>query len=190
MGYFKYLLFITLLTAVIKKMNRSKKQLWYYVPLFINFIIATCFFKGNSQTLYNDFVVGSLLLLNIFIYLFFNPHYYNKLFQFSETNIISILLILMPFALMLGTNNQFYYTTSQTMCFSISGAILLFFYNSTIDKYYLPVTTLFVCGFIFSVVYNGGVKTPYRQNNLLEKNMPIHFHPDIEGSGNIFVLAI
>lgn len=181
LGYFNYLLFIALLTAVIKKFNKSKRQIWLYIPLFINFSVAVWFFKGNSQTLYNDFIVGSLLLFNIFIYLFFNPHYYNKLFQFSETNIISILLILMPLALMLGTNNQFYYTTSQTMCFSMSGAIILFFYNSKIDNYYLSLTTLFVCGFIFSVNYYGAVKTPYRQTSLLKKNMPIYFHPSIDG---------
>jgi len=181
LNYLSYLVIIILLTIGISKFNKSKNQIINYIPILLNLGFALLFFKGNSQNLYNDFMVFCLLILNGFIYIIFNKSSLVKINYFSEIHIISFILMVLPVGLMLGTNNMFYYTASQTMCFSLAGIILLMSCKSKIDFFYLPISSVFVCAFVFSVDYFGAVKTPYRQGNLFEKNIPIHFHPYLDG---------
>jgi len=181
LNYLSYLVIIILLTIGISKFNKSKNQIINYIPILLNLGFALLFFKGNSQNLYNDFMVFCLLILNGFIYIILNKSSLVKINYFSEIHIISFILMLLPVGLMLGTNNMFYYTASQTMCFSLAGIILLMSCKSKIDFFYLPISSVFVCAFVFSIDYFGAVRTPYRQGNLLEKNIPIHFHPYLDG---------
>ena len=181
LNYLSYLVIIILLTIGISKFNKSKNQIINYIPILLNLGFAITFFKGNSQNLYNDFMVFCLLILNGFIYIILNKSSLVKINYFSEIHIISFILMILPVGLMLGTNNMFYYTASQSMCFSLAGIILLMSCKSEIDFFYLPISSVFVCAFVFSVDYFGAVKTPYRQSNLLEKNIPINFHPYLDG---------
>lgn len=181
LGYIKFELAIVLLTVLIYRFNQKKRLLINYLPILINCIAACFFFIGNSQNLYNDFIVIGLLMMNVIIYVAFNRDRVAKEAMFSEINVVVFLLILTPILLMIGTNNLFYYTASQTSCFCIAGLIILVTNTRKVDHVFVPLMSVLVCAFALSVNYNGAIKTPYRQNNLLEKKFPIHFHPSIDG---------
>jgi hypothetical protein len=82
---------------------------------------------------------------------------------------------------MLGTDNQFYYTTSQTIVFSIMAVIIYQLYAKLLNIYFLAWQSTVICVFISCILYQGTIKTPYRQNNLLLKTFPLHFSEPIDG---------
>jgi hypothetical protein len=94
---------------------------------------------------------------------------------------IIIFLLLTPFLLMLGTDNQFYYTSSQTMVFSIMAFLIYQIYARQLNLYFLALQSSVICIFIFCVLYQGAVKTPYRQYDLQVKSYPMHFSEPLEG---------
>ena len=181
MGYIKWMLGVILLTALIYRFNARKNVLLNYLPIFINCAVSCFFFKGNSQNLYNDFLVMMILIMNVIIYIQFNKDKFSKAVVFSEMNLIALFLMITPVLLMIGTNNLFYYTTSQTCCFCFAGLIIFIVKTKKMDSFFIPLMSVIVCAFVLSVIYHGAIKTPYRQNNLLDKKFPIHFHPSIDG---------
>ncbi len=181
LGYVYYLIAICASVWAIKKWNKKSHKLIYYLPIVLNFSMAVYFFKGNSVQLHNDFCVGGLFLFNVLIYYyFFKIPSFNRVL-FSENWTVIIILLISPFALMLGTNNLFYYTTSQIFCLSIAGAMLGLFCFSKLDAFFLPLLSLFVCAFVFTATYTGGVKNPYRQEMLTLKNYPLSSDPMLKG---------
>jgi hypothetical protein len=99
----------------------------------------------------------------------------------KEFAFIIIFLFVVPFLLMLGTDNLFYYTSSQTMVFSIIAVIIYQLYAKQLNVYFLALQSSILCLFIICVLYQGGIKTPYRQTNLLVKSYPMHFSEPIDG---------
>lgn len=173
-----YLLFegaIILLAVLFKRTNSSFKTLFFYMIIAINCLALFFFRKGNGAELYNDFVAGSLILINFGLYVYFFGSQ-----QKNKDLILWSCLMLLPFGLMLGTNNEFYYTSSQLMIFAFGG-MLLHLLATKSDQLFLSLNGLFMSVFICIVLYNGAVKAPYRQNDLANKTYPLLFSEEIKG---------
>ena len=91
---------------------------------------------------------------------------------------------------MLGTNNAFYYSVSPTMVFAFAGILVYLVKSKTNYTLYLAYYSLVSCLFILSILYFGGIKKPYKQESLIDKNYPLSFNPLIKGvyeSRNTFI---
>jgi hypothetical protein len=181
LNYVYYVIIVCCMVWAIRKWNKSQNPWLYYLPLLLNFSVAAYFFKGNSEQLHNDFCVGSLFLFNVFIYYYFFKTNSSSRFVLSENVVVIMILLISPFALMLGTNNLFYYTTSQMVCLSIAGGLVGLFCFSKLDEFILPLATVFICAFVFTATYIGGVKKPYRQESLILKNYPLSSDASLTG---------
>jgi len=180
----KYILFellIVLLTIISKKLFIQYKNFTTGIILLANYAFAGCFFKGNSVELYNDFVVASVLIMNVILFSYL--YYENIGFPLpkKEFALIIFFLFVIPFLLMLGTDNLFYYTTSQTMVFTMIAILIYQIYLRQLSVIFLALHCSIICVFIICILYQGAVKRPYRQKNLMLKTYPIHFSEPIEG---------
>ncbi len=174
-------LLVIVLSVIIKKHVRVYKNVVIYIPLVINYYLSTLFFEGNSAVLYNDFLVASLFIINVFLFVYLSSEQKEPVFLKRDYILIIVALFLMPIGLMLGTNNLFYYTTSQTMIFSIIASLIFLIITKQLSLTFLVLKTTMISVFALSVLYHGAVKNPYRQNNLLEKNYPLHFTDQLNG---------
>lgn len=174
-------LLVLLSALIIKKYLKVFRQGAFYLLLSFNFFMSTFFYKGNSLELYNDFMVATLFIINAFLLIYMFSNNLKQLIPKREFGLITLFLFAAPFFLMLGTDNIFYYTTSQTMVFSIMAIIIYLIYTKQLNIYFLAINSCVMCVFIVSVLYQGAVKTPYRQDNLLAKNYPMHFSEPING---------
>lgn len=173
---------LVILTAVIvKKYVTVYKTAFIFLVIIFNYYLSSFFFKGNSVALYNDFIAGSIFIINIFLFVFMANEKESLVFPRKEEVIIVTSLFVMPVCLMLGTNNLFYYTSSQTMVFSIIAALIYLIYSNQLNASFLAIKCVVVCIFILSILKQGAVETPYRQNNLLAKKYPLHFSEALNG---------
>lgn len=182
-------LIILLLIAGIISLYKLKKiastnnnPLKYALLLFI-FLLSIPFLKGNGGISFNDFVIGSILLCNafLFIYLFKNQLATVNRKLPVQIKIIIALLLAMPILLMLGTNNAFYYSTSPTMVFAIAAALIAIICSGIDSIKFLAIFNNVVCVFIMCILYFGVIKHPYKQTDLAYKNYPLHSNKLTEG---------
>jgi len=176
-----YELVVILLAVIIRKYAVAYKTTLAYLLLTGNYIFSFLFFKGNSVVLYNDFMAGSIFIINVlvFIYMFYDKA--KDLLPKKDLVLVIFFLLITPMCLMLGTDNQFYYTCSQTMMFSIIAVVVYLICVNKKELYLLALKSLVICLFIVSILYQGGLTTPYRQSNLLAKNYPLHFTEPLNG---------
>ena len=172
---------LVLLSVLVKLLLHKYKTMAACLILLTNYAFASTFFKGNSVELYNDFMAATILIINsfLFTYLFYEKR--GLPLPKKDFAFIIIFLLLTPFLLMLGTDNQFYYTSSQTMVFSIMAILIYQIYARQLNLYFLALQSSVICIFIFCILYQGAVKTPYRQNDLQVKSYPMHFSEPLEG---------
>ena len=179
--YILFELLVVLLAVITKMLLHKYKALAASGILLVNYVFASYFFKGNSVELYNDFMAATLLIINAFLFTYLFYENRGLPLPKKEFGFIIFFLFVIPFLLMLGTDNQFYYTTSQTMVFSIVAVIIYQLYAKQLNVYFLAWQSSVICVFISCILYQGAVKTPYRQNNLLLKTFPMHFSEPIDG---------
>ena len=179
--YILFELLVVLLAVITKMLLHKYKALAASGILLVNYVFASYFFKGNSVELYNDFMAATLLIINAFLFTYLLYENRGLPLPKKEFGFIIFFLFVIPFLLMLGTDNQFYYTTSQTMVFSIVAVIIYQLYAKQLNVYFLAWQSSVICVFISCILYQGAVKTPYRQNNLLLKTFPMHFSEPIDG---------
>jgi hypothetical protein len=179
--YILFELLVVLLAVITKMLLHKYKALAASGILLVNYVFASYFFKGNSVELYNDFMAATLLIINAFLFTYLLYENRGLPLPKKEFGFIIFFLFVIPFLLMLGTDNQFYYTTSQTMAFSIVAVIIYQLYAKQLNVYFLAWQSSVICVFISCILYQGAVKTPYRQNNLLLKTFPMHFSEPIDG---------
>lgn len=163
------------LAILMKRINFNFKTSIFYFLLLLNYTLMFLFRNGNGFELYNDFMAGSIVLINIGLYVY--------MFGTQKTGWSSILwwcLMLMPVGLMLGTNNEFYYTVSQLMIFAVAGMLLLFASGAN-NLNFLSITGAVISVFVVCVLYSGAVKHPYRQSDLTAKAIPLSFSKEIDG---------
>ena len=180
----KYILFellIVLLAVISKKLLKQYKSFITGIILLANYAFAGCFFKGNSVELYNDFIVASIFIMNVILFIYFYRENVGLPWPKKEFALIIFFLFVIPFLLMLGTDNLFYYTTSQTMVFTMIAITIYQIYLRQLSVSFLAFHCSIICIFIICILYQGAVITPYRQNNLSLKTYPIHFSEPIDG---------
>ncbi len=163
------------LAILIKRINSKLETYGFYLLLAINYGLMFLFRKGNGTELYNDFMAGCLILINMALYVYM----FGKQRSGLENTLVWCLL-LMPFGLMFGTNNEFYYTVSQLMVFAVAG-MLLFLAATGNGFVFSGITAVVISFFVVNVLYSGAVKNPYRQSNLDEKTYPLNFSSEIKG---------
>ncbi|MDZ4664852.1 MAG: hypothetical protein SGJ15_08260 [Bacteroidota bacterium] len=135
--------------------------------IILNTYFTWNYLKGNSYDVSNEFKVFAVFAFNCFatIILFFTGKHDLK------SALIPILLILTPFMLAAGTSNSIFYTSSQLFVLSIAGLFLLLLrINKSEMELYYVYSFAFITFFVGSFLYNGMIKTPYRQTNLSEKS--------------------
>ena len=161
----------------IKQHTIYQKYVYTYIIFTIGFLMCLPFFKGNGHKTYNDFIAVGLLILNPFLFVYFNGTSSFKITTFfkNDISIVITVLVLTPILLMIGTNNAFYYSTSPTMVFAFCGVLIYLVKSKTKYTTYLSLFSLVSCLFVMSILYFGGIKKPYRQTNLNDKTYPIHF---------------
>jgi hypothetical protein len=179
--YILFELLVVLLAVITKMLLHKYKALAASGILLANYVFASYFFKGNSVELYNDFMAATLLIINAFLFTYLFYENRGLPLPKKEFGFIIFFLFVIPFLLMLGTDNQFYYTTSQTIVFSIMAVIIYQLYAKLLNIYFLAWQSTVICVFISCILYQGTIKTPYRQNNLLLKTFPLHFSEPIDG---------
>jgi hypothetical protein len=172
---------VFLVAVVIRGYLKKYKTPVSFLLLVINYSLSVFFFKGNSAVLHNDFVAAAIFIITalLFIYLFSDPS--EKWLPKKEIFLITAFLFITPFFLMLGTDNMFYYTSSQTMVFSIIAIIIFIISKNKLNENFLALKCLVMCLFIVSILYRGGLTKPYRQDNLLLKTYPLHFTRQVDG---------
>lgn len=170
-------LIIFLVAIILKKINSKYKVVFSFLLIIVNLSFVFLFIKGNGEVLYNDFLAGTLFLLSFILYVYLKESSDVKLSK--EVLVLLILLFLLPFFLMLGTNNEFYYTVSHTMMFAVMSAVLYAAATGRLDSGYLSLKCIFVCVFILGVLYFGAVKNPYRQFDLTKKHYTLNFTEEI-----------
>lgn len=183
------------LLSSIKKNTTPKKQVYSYLLFVFVFMLCLPFCKGNGHKTFNDFIAVGLLLANVFlfVYLYQSTSWKVSTFFKNDSYMVITVLVLMPVLLMLGTNNAFYYSTSPTMVFAFSGALVYLMISKTQHTFYLSMFNMVCCLFLVSILYFGGIKKPYKQSNLNDKNYPLSFNPLLKGiyeSRDVFVDAM
>jgi hypothetical protein len=174
-------LIVILFSVITKKYIERHKWLAASGILVVNYAFIILFSKGNSAELYNDFIASVIMVINtiLFIYMFYKgvamptPR--------KEFALVLFFTSIAPFCLMLGTDNQFYYTTSQTAVFLIIGAVIYLIYSKLLNDYFLALKACVICLFVVSIFYHGAVKEPYRQANLFQKKYPLTFTKPLDG---------
>lgn len=181
-------LIIFLVAIVIKKYFSKYKIYTSVLLLLFNFSFLLLFIKGNGDKLYNDFLGVSIFIINtfLFVYIFNKPDNSNKSyfgsFKKKEELFLICSLLLMPIGLMIGTNNDFYYTTSQTSIFAVIGVIVFLIIKKTpFQLDFIAFKTVLFSFFVLGVLYFGAIKNPYRQFDLANKNYPINFSKELDG---------
>lgn len=176
----------------IKNNTSPRKYIYCYSLLIAELLFSLLFIKGNGYKTYNDFISVFIFIVNpyLFVYLFKYNNETILLFFKNELNVVILTLLITPVLLMLGTNNAFYYSISPTMVFAFSSSLiyLLKLNKNCVD--YLSVYNITVCLFILTILYFGGIKKPYRQTDLNDKNYPLTFSPLLKGiseSKNAFI---
>ncbi len=171
------------LLSSIKKNTTAKKQVYSYLLFVFGFMLCIPFCKGNGHKTFNDFIAVGLLLANVFlfVYLYQSSSWKVSMFFKNDCNMVIMVLLLMPILLMLGTNNAFYYSTSPTMVFAFSGALIYLVISKTNYTFYLSLFNMVSCLFLVSILYFGGIKKPYKQSNLNDKHYPLSFNPLLKG---------
>ena len=167
----------------IKKNTTPKKQVYSYLLFVVGFMLCLPFCKGNGYKTFNDFIAVGLLLANVFlfVYLYRSTTWKVSAFFKNDSYMVIIVLLLMPVLLMLGTNNAFYYSTSPTMVFAFSGVMVYLAVSKTQYSFYLSLFNMVSCLYIVSILYFGGIKKPYKQCALADKNYPVDFSPLLKG---------
>ena len=135
--YILFELLVVLLAVITKMLLHKYKALAASGILLVNYVFASYFFKGNSVELYNDFMAATLLIINAFLFTYLLYENRGLPLPKKEFGFIILFLFVIPFLLMLGTDNQFYYTTSQTMVFSIVAVIIYQLYAKQLNVYFL-----------------------------------------------------
>lgn len=180
---------VVFLVAILIKKYFSKYKIHLLTSLLIvNFSFSLFFIKGNGDKLYNDFLGVSIFIINTFLFLYvFNETDNRKksqvesLRKYDELFLI-VSLLLMPIGLMIGTNNDFYYTTSQTAIFPIIGVIIFLIIRKTqFHLNFIAFKSILFSFFILGVLYFGAIKKPYRQFDLTCKNYPLNFSKELNG---------
>ena len=171
------------LAIKMKQITTYKKHVYTYIVFTIGFLMCLPFCKGNGHKTYNDFIAVGLLILNPFLFVYFNGTSSLKITTFFKNDIYIVItvLVLMHVLLMIGTNNAFYYSTSPTMVFAFSGVLIYLVMSKTKYTTYLSLFSLVSCLFVLSILYFGGIKKPYRQTNLNDKTYPLSFGPLLKG---------
>jgi hypothetical protein len=166
-------LFVLLSAFYLQKIfrNSNLSLSMFFGLIVLNFIAASKFVKGNSVGLPNDFLMEMIFILNTFYYIIYvrqakGPDIFKMKRPFV---ILTGLLFVMPFFCMFGTNNPFYYTASHFFIFFVGAIVLLILPNKKDPTLILSVLSLFLCVGITISLWNGAVKTPYRQADLTEK---------------------
>ena len=167
---------------VIKKYFYAKRNSLSIVLIVIHFAMLLKYFKGNGSTLYNDFLAGSILLTNTlaYAYIHFDKENTTK-HNYFEYLFITLYLLALPFGLMFGTNNDFYYTTSQFMVFEALACFAIIVIITQNKIWYLGISTVIVAFFVLSVLYFGAIKTPYRELDLTKKTELLHYTNELKG---------
>lgn len=164
---------------IIKRFNSNFKTFFSFLLIIINLSFSFWFIKGNGEALYNDFLAGTIFLLTFILYVYLKETSDAK--PGKEVYVLAALLFLAPFCLMLGTNNDFYYTVSHTMLFVVMALVLYAASTGKLNSGYLSLKSLFVCAFISGILYYGAVKNPYRQFDLTKKHYTLNFTKEING---------
>ena len=159
----------------IKKLASTNKLYLKYSLLVFMLLSIVPFFKGNGGISYNDFMFGSIIIFNtfLFVYLFREKTDTKKTYS-KEILYFIVALYITPVLLMLGTNNAFYYSISPTMVFAITASLIYILHYKINYSLYFPLLNIAICVFMLSILYFGVIKHPYRQTSLLDKKYPLH----------------
>jgi hypothetical protein len=126
------------------------------------------FLPGNSQALHYNFTIQLIFLVctvNYFSFAERGVHQSGRMHAYLLT-----LLAAMPLLLALGTSNPFYYTASQYFPFWMACIVIAALFARPAGDGYLSVVLIVFGALLLPLLWNGAVKSPYRQGNLTEKN--------------------
>jgi hypothetical protein len=158
-----------------------KKGFSYWLGLVLiaaNSLFCFKYIRGNSAEITNDFLTVVILgfCAVAAIVLFYNK---NQLRVEWRNWYILIFLFLSPFAMAAGTSNVIFYTASHfSVYFACVIIALLLLTREPKIFYFYSFFALMISFFTCSFIFNGMVKTPYRQTALNEKKIPLLFSED------------